>query len=62
MVKRSSEGLIDDQDWDTLADMVEFYTTLTDPPNGKFKVTNIYVELVGGQPKLRVEYDDGEPE
>jgi hypothetical protein len=29
------------------------------PPDGeKKKVTNIYVEIVDGQPKLRVEYEE----
>lgn len=30
---------------------------MTRAPDGMFKVTNLYVELVEGEPKLRVEYD-----
>jgi hypothetical protein len=30
----------------------------SDPPVGKKKVTNVYVEIVEGEPKLRVEYEE----
>lgn len=56
-VKRHPEGIIEGTDWDELADLVEFYTALTDPPDGMYKVINLYVELIEGQPKLRVEYE-----
>jgi len=34
----------------------------SDPPVGMFKVTNLYVELVEGNPKFIFQWDDGEPE
>lgn len=30
----------------------------SDPPIGKKKVTNVYVEIVEGSPLLRVEYEE----
>lgn len=61
-IKRSKDGIIEGVDWDALADLVEFFTTLTNPPEGCFKVTNIYVEMIDGNPKFRFFWDDGEPE
>jgi len=61
-IKRSKDGIIQGIDWDALADLTEFFTALTNPPDGMFKVKNLYVELVEGKPKLRVEFDDGESE
>lgn len=31
---------------------------LSDPPGGAYEVTNLYVEVVEGNPKLRVEYEE----
>jgi len=48
-------------DWNELANLVEqlkLILTNSDPPDGCFKVTNLYVELVDGNPKLRVEYEE----
>lgn len=44
-------------DWNALADLVEELKVASDPPSGCFKVTNIYVEMDEGNPKLRVEYE-----
>ena len=47
-------------DWNALTDIVEQLETAitnSDPPSGCFKVTNLYVELDNGTPKLRVEYE-----
>ena len=30
----------------------------SDPPPGGKEVTNVYIEMVDGNPKLRVEYED----
>ena len=35
---------------------------MTQAPDGKFKVTNLYVEVVEGIPQLGYEFEDGEPE
>ena len=43
-------------DYNLLVDAAEL-SVPSDAPDGTYKVTNIYVELVDGNPKLRVEYD-----
>lgn len=31
----------------------------TSPPEGdKYKITNLYVEITNGEPKLKIEYED----
>ena len=44
-------------DWNALADLVEELKTISDAPDGCYKVTNLYVEMDNGTPKLRVEYE-----
>lgn len=44
-------------DWNSLADLVELLQVPSNPPTGCYKVTNLYVEMVDGNPKLRVEYE-----
>lgn len=48
---------ISGDDWNRLADLVEFFTVQSDPPDGKYKVTGLYVEIEDGEPKLRVEFE-----
>lgn len=43
-------------DWNDVVDAMELVVN-SDAPNGTYKVTNIYVEMIDGKPKLRVEYE-----
>jgi len=43
-------------DYNALVDSAEL-SVPSEAPDGTYKVTNIYVELVEGNPKLRVEYE-----
>jgi len=44
-------------DWNQLVEVLETIVPKTEAPNGCYPVTNLYVELVNGEPKLRVEYE-----
>ena len=48
------------EDWNTLVDVLEQETTRTVPEDGTYKVSNLYVVVENGNPKLKIEYDDGE--
>lgn len=56
-IKKSKDGIIVGDDWDALVNLVEIYTTMSQPPDGTYKVVNLYVEIIEGNPKLRVEYE-----
>ena len=47
-------------DWNLLVDILERETPKTVPVDGTYKVTNLYVIIDNGKPKLKIEYDDGE--
>ena len=47
-------------DWNALIDLLELETAKTVPVDGTYKVTNLYVVIENGNPKLKIEYDDGE--
>ena len=44
-------------DWNQLVTVLETIIPKTEAPDGCYPVTNLYVELVNGEPKLRVEYE-----
>jgi len=44
-------------DWNQLVTVLETIIPKTEAPNGCYPVTNLYVELVNGEPKLRIEYE-----
>jgi len=48
------------EDWNTLVDVLESEIPKTVPEDGTYKVTNLYVVVENGNPKLKIEYDDGE--
>ena len=48
------------EDWNLLVDVLQLETTKTIPEDGTYKVTNLYVVVENGNPKLKIEYDDGE--
>ena len=48
------------EDWNVLVDVLELETPKTVPEDGTYKVTNLYVVVENGNPKLKIEYDDGE--
>ena len=45
-------------DWNELVNLVELLRVPSDPPDGAYKVTNLYVVLENGEPKLKVEYEE----
>jgi len=44
-------------DWNQLVTTLETIIPKTEAPDGCYPVTNLYVEVVNGKPKLRVEYE-----
>jgi hypothetical protein len=42
-------------DWNDLVEVIEVFDS--SPPEGAYKVTNIYVVMENGSPKLKVEYE-----
>ena len=48
------------EDWNVLVDVLEQDTLRTVPEDGTYKVSNLYVVVENGTPKLKIEYDDGE--
>ena len=44
-------------DWNDVVAALEL-SVPSDAPDGTYRVTNLYVELVEGSPKLRVEYEE----
>ena len=48
------------EDWNLLVDILQLKTAKTIPEDGTYKVTNLYVVVENGNPKLKIEYDDGE--
>ena len=45
-------------DWNSLVDLAELTNIPSNPPDGAYKVTNLYVVMVNGEPKLKVEYEE----
>ena len=45
-------------DWNELVDLVESFQVPSDPPQDAYKVTNLYVVMVNGEPKLKIEYEE----
>ena len=58
LYKWTSDGKkVSGVDWNQLVTVLETVIPKTEAPDGCYPVTNLYVELVNGEPKLRIEYE-----